>query len=166
MKFTRTQLATKNNQYLDIKTFFKKYLQSYLRWIYEQNSEFETYLTTEEICNFFIKEVKHPLWFQLYLKTTPFRVIIETNNYFDKYKKNANKMQVDVPIVLINPINHLTPVNIDMPYKKADNIDYQNAKYLVNKYKLEMLDEITEVDATLLKQVDQLIKKGEFKNAK
>jgi len=167
MRFSKptAKVATKKNQYLDIKTFFKKYIQSYLRWIYEQNSDFEETLETEELTDFFINELAHPLWFQLYLKSAPFRVMVEVNNYIQKYKKNANRMEVTTPIILIEHISNLTPVTMDVTYKPAEDVEKQTAEYLSNHYGLKMPEEITEVDAILLNQVNNL-RKGVNKNVK
>lgn len=153
MKFNRTNVVTKTTQYLDIKTYFKKYLQSYLRWIYEQNNDFSEYLTTEEITNFFINELKHPLWFQYYLKVASFRCIVESNHYFEKYKKNAMKMVVEMPISLKEPIKHLTPVSMDVTYKNASASDATFAEDLGKELQLEIPGEIKEVDVVLLRQI-------------
>lgn len=168
MKFSTrkaVKTATKKNQYLDIKTYFKKYIQSYLRWIYEQNSDFEENIKTEELTDFFINELAHPLWFQLYLKSAAFRVMVEVNNYIQKYKKYANRMEVAIPIILIEPISNLTPVTIDITYKPAEGSEKQTAEYLSGHYKLRMPEVITEVDAILLNQVNNL-RKGVNQNAK
>lgn len=165
MRFIKKNIATRNNQYVDIKTFFKKYLQSFLRWIYEQNNEFDKTLETEEICNFFINEVSHPLWFQLYIKLVPFRVVVETNNYIDKYKKNASKMEVEIPINLKTAINNLSPVSIDTVYKEASQDNIYQAMTIAERFKLMIPEKITEVDTTLLLQVYRTNMKGVGKNA-
>ncbi len=163
MKLNRTKVATKNNQYIDLKTYFKKYIQSYLRWLYEQNSDFAANLTTQELTNFFFNKLEHPLWFQLYLSLVSFRIITETDNYIEKYKTNASKMLVDIPIVLKEKITYLSPVTIDVTYKKASDEDITDIQPIISTFKLKKPEKITEVDVALVNKLRQkflFIKKG------
>ena len=154
-------LATKDNQHIDVKTWYKKYIQSYLHWMYEQNNDFLGNLTTDELCNFFINELNHPLWFQLYLSLMTFRVIVETDNYIEKYKKNAEKMIVDIPITPING-EGITTVPASMIYKKADIKEIDDIRHYIDEYQLKMPDEVSEIDVALF---GVLVRK-EHKNVK
>ena len=157
MKLIRPQLATKENQYIDVKTYFKKYLQSYLRWMYEQNNDFMSALSTDEITNFFLNQICHPLWFQFYLKMVPFRVVVESSNYIEKYKKNASNMMVELPINLKKENKNLRPVQPCIRYKAATAKQSSDVAPIIKRYQLIKPDEITDVDvAILLEMVKKL----------
>ena len=55
----------------------KKYMQSFLKWIYFQNSNYSKYLTREEISNYFFNQIKHPLWYE----QPNFKKMVEIDKY-------------------------------------------------------------------------------------
>lgn len=100
MKFIRNrrQQPTKSFNENDFDIYFKKYIQSYLRWMYEQNPYFFEYLTTVEIVNFFMSEFYHPVWLQLKLNTESLNTMTELTDYIKKYAKNSEQMDMEIPL--------------------------------------------------------------------
>lgn len=92
------------------KTYLKRYFQSYLSWMFQQNNQFFETLKIEEITNFFLQELEHPAWIELYLKRKPFYLITEANQYFLTYGDLAEVCPVSVPITLKHPFEGLEPV--------------------------------------------------------
>ena len=71
----------------------KKYVQSFLCWIYRQNEDFSEYLTREEISNYFFTHLIHPVWFSIYMKENTFKKSVEIDRYIHSSKtKPADKV--------------------------------------------------------------------------
>lgn len=150
-----------NEKYLNIKTYFKKYLQSYLNWIYRQNDSFATFITTEELTDYFICELQHPLWFQLYLKVNPFRAFVETHNYIEKYKKNAEKMAIELEIIPKKNIIGLTETNPSEKLLEGDKRTIDVCNQYILDYSLNPLSNLTKADALLLQKIVKAIQSHE-----
>lgn len=67
-------------------TMFKQYVYSFLRWLKEQNPEYQENLEPHEISNYFIHEIVHPVWFDRIINEMPkFAVMVQVNDIFEKY---------------------------------------------------------------------------------
>lgn len=67
----------------------KKYMQSYLKWLYFQNPSCHKNLTQEEIVNYFFNKIEHPVWF----KEPTFASMVEITEYF---KQHLSPEQVEL----------------------------------------------------------------------
>jgi len=76
----------------------REYLQSFLKWLYNQNDEFATTLNDEEITNYLLNELNHPVWFKYLLKNEPFHLIVEANQYISEYKTHADCLRSSIKI--------------------------------------------------------------------
>lgn len=153
MKFER-DVVDKSSYHINIKTYTKKYFQSYLAWLYEQNTEFAVYLHAEELTNFFVQEIQHPLWFQLFLQYEPLAMLAEINQYMERYKQEAHLMKQELPILLQNPIEGTLPTAC-LKYKEANLKDAQYASHVALQEHLQVPASITEVDVLLLRELSK-----------
>lgn len=94
------KLIRKKEQDYDVLVYQKKYLQSYLKWLYNQNEDFNNYLTLDEIVNYFVKELTHPVWFQYLLYCNTFNVLADITAYFNEFKSEAAKFDSYLPIIV------------------------------------------------------------------
>lgn len=84
-KTTNTRPTTKNASN-DIKQF----LQSYLRWLYDENPNFTTNLTNDEITNYFLNKIHLPVWLNEKLTSNQsFSTIAKIAEYLARYKNDA-----------------------------------------------------------------------------
>lgn len=96
----------KNYTSADFKVFFKRYLQSYLKWMYEQNPNFAKYLSTDEVTNFLLQNFVHPIWLQVMMQRKPDRILIEIADYIKKYSCNAEQMEIEMELHPISAVSN------------------------------------------------------------
>ena len=94
----------KNYTSADFKVFFKRYLQSYLKWMYEQNPSFAKYLSVDETTNFLLQNFVHPIWLQVMIQRKPDRILIEIADYIKKYSCNAEQMEIEMELHPISTV--------------------------------------------------------------
>lgn len=90
----------------DFKVFFKRYLQSYLKWMYEQNPNFAKYLSTDEVVNFLLQNFVHPIWLQVMIQRKPDRILIEIADYIKKYSCNAEQMEIEMELHPVSTVSN------------------------------------------------------------
>lgn len=90
----------------DFKVFFKRYLQSYLKWMYEQNPNFAKYLSTDEVTNFLLQNFVHPIWLQVMIQRKPDRILIEIADYIKKYNCNAEQMEIEMELHPVSTVSN------------------------------------------------------------
>lgn len=142
-------------QYVDIKTFLKRYLQSYLSWLYLQNPEFSKTLTAEECTNFFLNEVVHPIWFQVYLKHRPLKLMSHINQYFVHNKDSAHLFNQFLAIQTKDDIEGLMPSTDVSYYAPAVGADKFWANMVAKNEHILLYTPVTNVDVKLLHQLNQ-----------
>ena len=71
----------------------REYIQSFMIWLYTQNPDFSNLLSQEEIVNYFLEDLRHPLWFRLFLKVDPFNVIVRVDSEIRKYIHHAYELE-------------------------------------------------------------------------
>lgn len=69
--------------------FLKEYLQSLMKWTYNQNPEFAMYLNEDELTTWYIKNMKHPEWFIQEESKDFLNLIADMTDYIRQYKDNA-----------------------------------------------------------------------------
>lgn len=164
MQLKKNTTLTRKSQHLNVKTYLKKYFQSYLAWMYLQNTEFVETLTDEEITNFFLHSLSHPLWFSLYLEKEPFTLIMEATQYFHKFKENSSLMKYELPITMkkeIEGLKHMTAYE----YAPANASEQFYTQQIAKRYHVDCPSIITQVDATLLKQLMVPVKNNQRKES-
>lgn len=121
-----TQSKSALVQPMDFMTYYKVYLQSYLRWLYEQNKEFSDTLSSEEITNFLLKDVIHPVWFEWYCANNALHLIADTTTYLNRYKKHAKQMAYRFPIRLKSRNPYVLDVQTQENWDTAEASDQQD----------------------------------------
>lgn len=96
----------KNYTSADFKVFFKRYLQSYLKWMYEQNPNFAKYLSIDEVTNFLLQNFVHPIWLQVVMQRKPDRILIEIADYIKKYSCNAEQMEIEMELHPVSTVSN------------------------------------------------------------
>lgn len=125
----------------------KKYIQSFMAWMLYQNPVFAD-IPSEELTNFFIGRFDHPLFFQLLLRTDPFTVLSEVNQYLEVYKNKADLMKVEMPIEMIDaPAGVENPVVQWMPSNCEERVE---AEKICREYGLKMPNTYIFLDHSLL----------------
>ncbi|WP_286146341.1 hypothetical protein [Ileibacterium valens] len=117
---------------MNLTGMLKGFLQSYLRWLYEQNSEFAQNLTPEEISEFLLHQVFLPVWFQICLKQDSFFLLIEILQYIQVYASSAKNFSITQPIELI-----VTFEGIKQVEWKGERAAIQEINWLTNLCKRE-----------------------------
>ena len=69
--------------------FLKEYLQSLLKWTYNQNPEFAMYLKEDELTTWYIKNMKHPEWFTQEESGDFLSLVADMTDYIRQYKDSA-----------------------------------------------------------------------------
>lgn len=128
MRFNRKAETKENSRLplentLDFVTCYKIYVQSYLRWLYEQNPDFSVYLTTEEITNYLLQEIVHPIWFEVMLHREGLRMMADITFYLNKYKSHAHQMSYRIPIVTRQNNPNLYPVECQSEWTSLDKTE-------------------------------------------
>lgn len=115
----------------------REYIQSYVGWLYAQNPDFAETLTHEEIVNYFLENVRHPIWFRLFLKVDPFNVIVRVDSEIRKYTNYAYELEGSY-FVYINPSKDANYTSLELkeiyPRANAQQLAYikkscENLKY-------------------------------------
>lgn len=117
---------------MNLTGMLKGFLQSYLRWLYEQNSEFAQNLTPEEISEFLLHQVFLPVWFHICLKQDSFFLLIEILQYIQVYASSAKNFSITQPIELI-----VTFEGIKQVEWKGERAAIQEINWLTNLCKRE-----------------------------
>ena len=138
---------------INFQTEFKRYIQSYINWLYQQNEKAFEVLTSDEIFEYFIHSIEHPLWFQLFLKKYPFRGIAEIHNYLIKYGNQANMMRNDVAIYPLNNQIGLKPVVPRLTLQKAEGVELLWGQKIMRSENLKMPHVISTLDIQILKHM-------------
>lgn len=72
---------------------FREYLQSFVSWMRLQNEAFCENLSMEEITNYFIGGLNHPLWLRIYMKNDPFSSLVRIDIFIRKYTQMAEMLE-------------------------------------------------------------------------
>lgn len=75
-------------------TYLKAYLQSLMKWTFEQNPEFAEYLQEDELATWYIHNMKHPKWFIYEFKKNPFKLVSDMTDYIRYYKDSASTYKI------------------------------------------------------------------------
>ena len=139
-------------RHVTVSNTMKVYLQSYLRWLYEQNEDFADNLAMEECTDFFMHKVAHPLWYQLYSKYHPFTVLVETNQYLRNFAKEAPLFEPRMEIMLKEDIAHTAHVEY-VRLLRASEYDRKWMMRIAESENLYLPPKLTNADAEVLHQV-------------
>lgn len=93
-------LKTKLNQKRveESSNLYKSYLQSYLAWLDIQNPSFYINLKTEELVNYFLKEIQLPKQIETYIHSNPFEILAKTYEYISRYQDKTSMFVVQKQI--------------------------------------------------------------------
>lgn len=146
MKFVRKTISQENQNVgirahkksytsADFKVFFKRYLQSYLKWMYEQNPNFAKYLSTDEVVNFLLQNFVHPIWLQVMIRRKPDRILIEIADYIKKYSCNAEQMEIEMELHPVSTVsNYAKETKIPQLVHVSEDILNTNCSQLLQGY--------------------------------
>lgn len=146
MKFVRKNIQNQNQNVgirahkksytsADFKVFFKRYLQSYLKWMYEQNPNFAKYLSTDEVANFLLQNFVHPIWLQVMIRRKPDRILIEIADYIKKYSCNAEQMEIEMELHPVSTVsNYAKETKIPQLVHVSEDILNTNCSQLLQDY--------------------------------
>lgn len=70
--------------------FLKRYIQSLLKWTYDNNPVFAENLNEDELTKWYINNIIHPEWFRLEMKKNPFETVADMTDYVRQYKDEAS----------------------------------------------------------------------------
>ena len=74
--------------------FLKRYIQSLLKWKYDNNPVFAENLNEDELTKWYINNIIHPEWFRLEMKKNPFETVADMTDYVRQYKDEASTFAV------------------------------------------------------------------------
>lgn len=74
--------------------FLKRYIQSLLKWTYDNNPVFAENLNEDELTKWYINNIIHPEWFRLEMKKNPFETVADMTDYVRQYKDEASTFAV------------------------------------------------------------------------
>lgn len=74
--------------------FLKRYIQSLLKWTYDNNPVFAENLSEDELTKWYINNIIHPEWFRLEIKKNPFETVADMTDYVRQYKDEASTFAV------------------------------------------------------------------------
>lgn len=74
--------------------FLKRYIQSLLKWTYDNNPVFAENLNEDELTEWYINNIIHPEWFRLEMKKNPFETVADMTDYVRQYKDEASTFAV------------------------------------------------------------------------
>jgi len=120
----------------------KKYMQSFLKWIYFQNSNYTKYLTREEISNYFFNQIKHPLWYE----QPNFKKMVEIDKYLNKHSSIEEVQLFDYFYFICPKVN--SKYSIAKPNIKKINLTQLNI--LRKYYNLNDMENLSEEEADYL----------------
>lgn len=89
----------KNNLETKFGDIYKEYLQSYLAWMYKQNTSFYITLTQDEIVNYFLHEIHLPKEIQDFIHINPLKTLSNTYEYIARYKDKTSIFTVSQEIL-------------------------------------------------------------------
>lgn len=149
MQLTAQQLSLLKNKSNGIKnidpqearkirrTCLKEYIQSYVNWLYAQNEDFSNTLTHEEIVNYFLNELRHPLWFRLFLKADSFNLIVRVDLEIRKYIAHPYELEGSY-FIFINPIKDGDYSNLELnkTFHQASVQQIVYIKQICSRFKL------------------------------
>ena len=147
----------------------KQYLYSFLVWMYTQNSEYKNYVTAEEVTNYFIHNIKHPLWLKLVEENLidSFTFIVSVNDWITKYF-GENIFDYMFTITPKDTDSVYIPVSVQSSKKvckKAKEQIQKLANILNEKISEDELEKMTLLDAevtlNVLLRVQSKKKKGQ-----
>lgn len=119
----------------DFKVFFKRYLQSYLKWMYEQNPNFAKYLSTDEVTNFLLQNFVHPIWLQVMIQRRPDRILIEIADYIKKYSCNAEQMEIEMELHPVSTVsNYVKETKVPQLAHVSEDTLKTNCSQLLQSY--------------------------------
>lgn len=111
----------------------RTYAQSYLKWLHTQNYRMKEMFSSEEIYNYFLLNLIHPIWFNIMLQTKPVNTIITCYNLIDKYKDNAGEFDEYILIknksIIDFSLTNSLSKKIDATIKQKNVIRNNNDKY-------------------------------------
>ena len=146
MKFVRKNIQNQNQNVgirahkksytsADFKVFFKRYLQSYLKWMYEQNPNFAKYLSTDEVANFLLQNFVHPIWLQVMIRRKPDRILIEIADYIKKYSCNAEQMEIEMELHPVSTVsNYVKETKVPQLAHVSEDTLKTNCSQLLQSY--------------------------------
>lgn len=143
---------------VDLTAYLRKYIQSYLYWLYIQNNKFEKRLSSEELTNFFFNEIEHPIWFIYLLQTNTFKICTEVNNYISRYKKKAELMEPEISIIPKH--TEIAYTSIGWPvFPKATLMQKEQVLKELQGFSFTIPESMTQIDAILIHKISQYNKK-------
>lgn len=74
--------------------FLKRYIQSLLKWTYDNNPVFAENLNEDELTKWYINNIIHPEWFRLEMEKNPFETVADMTDYVRQYKDEASTFAV------------------------------------------------------------------------
>lgn len=74
--------------------FLKRYIQSLLKWTYDNNPVFAENLSEDELTKWYINNIIHPEWFRLEMKKNPFETVADMTDYVRQYKDEASTFAI------------------------------------------------------------------------
>ena len=118
----------------------REYIQSFVVWLYTQNSDFAESLTHEEIINYFLEDLRHPLWFRLFLKVDPFNVIVRVDSEIRKYINHAYELEGSY-FIYINPSKSANYTSLDLKehFPRANTQQIESIKRNCDKLDYSLL---------------------------
>ena len=74
--------------------FLKRYIQSLLKWTYDNNPVFAENLNEDELTKWYINNIIHPEWFRLEMEKNPFETVADMTDYVRQYKDEASTFAI------------------------------------------------------------------------
>ena len=101
---------TKKTPQIPIEEEYKTFIQNFLSWIYLQNPDFATYLTDEEITEYFFNGIFIPKHLNDFIHKNPFNILSKTHKYISKYKDKTSLFALKFSVVPIKEGNYKKPL--------------------------------------------------------